>query len=34
MGKDEYIQQIIDLLEQSHDMQMIDYIYTLLKKCA
>lgn len=34
MNKKEYIEAIIEMLESTKDIQLVDYIYELLKECA
>lgn len=34
MSKEDYIEAIKALLQQTSDMQLVDYIYKLLEKCA
>lgn len=34
MSKEDYIEAITALLQQTSDMQLVDYIYKLLEKCA
>ena len=34
MSKEEYINAIMQMLEQTADTQLIDYIYTLLRECG
>lgn len=34
MNKEDYINAIMQMLEQTADTQLIDYIYTLLRECG
>ncbi len=34
MNREEYIEAIIQMLKNTSDMQLVNYIYKLLKKCA
>lgn len=34
MDKKEYIEAILEMLEETQDMQLVDYIYSLLRECA
>ena len=34
MNKKDYIEAITKMLESTDDVQLVDYIYKLLKKCA
>lgn len=34
MDKKEYIEAILEMLEETQDMQLVDYIYSLLRESA
>ena len=34
MNKEDYINAILQMLEQTTDTQLIDYLYTLLRECG
>ena len=34
MNKEDYIKEIVKMLESTNDAQLVDYIYKLLQKCA